>query len=291
MKKKWKNFRTRVIEWFKDVISLIKENKKIALTVIAFVVVIIVVIVVTSVLGGKSKEVTEVLTTEDSQAADYVIPDDNLEVDAYPEINDLMKRYYGAAATGDLLTTISETFVSSVHDGDGCEKNTDKVSTSCNATMSVLDLSKIPNFITAFNSATNNCKFNNIVNKMKLSLEFGIYYDYDYNKGNSNHMYISYNYGLVDLASLFNNLGIYTNSLKLAIDELVIANNYCGNMPEHPCGISVFVSSSHIKVDSFNYDISKLEVYETDYNNINSTRLNAWRDLMITNGSDNFYKD
>lgn len=104
MKKKWKNFRTRVIEWFKDVISLIKENKKIALTVIAFVVVIIVVIVVTSVLGGKSKEVTEVLTTEDSQAADYVIPDDDLEVDAYPEINDLMKRYYGAAATGDLLT-------------------------------------------------------------------------------------------------------------------------------------------------------------------------------------------
>lgn len=108
MKKKWKRFRTGVIDWFKDVVTLVKDNKKIAIIVAAFVVVIVAAIVITSVLGGKSKEVATALVTEDSTAAeDYAIPEDPLETDAYPEINDLMKRYYGATASGDLLTVNS----------------------------------------------------------------------------------------------------------------------------------------------------------------------------------------
>lgn len=97
-----------MIDWFKDVASLIKENKKIALIVIAFVVLIIVAVVITSILGGKSKEVTTVLATEDSAIVeDYAIPEDPLEVDAYPEINDFMKKYYNAAASGDIAAISS----------------------------------------------------------------------------------------------------------------------------------------------------------------------------------------
>lgn len=96
-----------MIDWFKDVATLVKENKKIALIVAAFVVIIVAAIVITSILGGKSKNVATTLTTEDSTAEDYAIPEDPLEVDAYPEINDLLKRYYGATASGDLLAVNS----------------------------------------------------------------------------------------------------------------------------------------------------------------------------------------
>lgn len=106
MSEKWKKFRSRTIEWFKDIAALIKENRRIFIVVIIFIVAIIVAIVVTDALANKTAEAieTEVVTEIEQQSDEYAIPQDELEVDAHPEINDLMKKYYNAAAAGDVNT-------------------------------------------------------------------------------------------------------------------------------------------------------------------------------------------
>lgn len=106
MSEKWKKFRSRTIEWFKDIAALIKENRRIFIIVIIFIVAIIVAIVVTDALANKTAEAieTEVVTEIEQQSDEYAIPQDELEVDAHPEINDLMKKYYNAAAAGDVNT-------------------------------------------------------------------------------------------------------------------------------------------------------------------------------------------
>lgn len=106
MSEKWKKFRSRTIEWFKDIAALIKENRRIFIVVIIFIVAIIVAIVVTDALANKTAEAieTEVVEEIEQQSDEYAIPQDELEVDAHPEINDLMKKYYNAAAAGDVNT-------------------------------------------------------------------------------------------------------------------------------------------------------------------------------------------
>lgn len=94
-----------IVNWFKDVATLIKNNKKITIIILAFVVVVAVAIVISSVLAKKvpDEEVIEAVTepiTED----EYVITDEALEQDAYPEINELMRKYYDASASGDIET-------------------------------------------------------------------------------------------------------------------------------------------------------------------------------------------
>lgn len=109
MAKKWKNTRNRILEWFEDVFALIKENRKILLIVVAFVVAIVAAIVITNILAGKSTEVKEavVQTAETTDTSEVVIEQTPLETDAYPEINELMKKYYNSIAAGDVLTASS----------------------------------------------------------------------------------------------------------------------------------------------------------------------------------------
>ena len=109
MAKKWKNTRNRILEWFEDVFALIKENRKILLIVVAFVVAIGAAIVITNILAGKSTEVKEavVQTAETTDTSEVVIEQTPLETDAYPEINELMKKYYNSIAAGDVLTASS----------------------------------------------------------------------------------------------------------------------------------------------------------------------------------------
>ena len=109
MAKKWKNTRNRILEWFEDVFALIKENRKILLIVVAFVVAIGAAIVITNILAGKSTEVKEavVQTAETTDTSEVVIEQTPLETDAYPEINELMKKYYNSSAAGDVLTASS----------------------------------------------------------------------------------------------------------------------------------------------------------------------------------------
>ncbi len=101
----FKELRTKTLDWFKDIKILIKENKRIAFIIMGFVALVALAIVLTTVVAKKNNTAEVVLATEDAtEAEEYVIPDEPLEVDAYPEINNLMKKYYQAVADGDVET-------------------------------------------------------------------------------------------------------------------------------------------------------------------------------------------
>lgn len=184
-------------------------------------------------------------------------------------------------AAPELLGKIAETFVSTIH-STYCS-----YAEPCLTTLSVLDLSKMPSFIVAFNNAISSYSntsttYNDIVSKMKQSLEFGYYEDTSVN-------YKSYNYGLVDLKSLFTNLGIFTAEMQTALNNLVIKNRYCSRMVELPCGLSVFVASTHV-ISSYSGYRNVLQVIESDYSGENATKLSKWQSIMLTQGKNQFYK-
>lgn len=93
-----------VIKWFKDVAELVKGNKKNALIVLAFVVLVVIGIGVA--VGTSKRTVAEEPVEVDTQSVsqDYVITDEAMQIDAFPEVNELMKKYYDAAAAGDVAT-------------------------------------------------------------------------------------------------------------------------------------------------------------------------------------------
>lgn len=96
----------KLINWFKEVWELIKNNKKISIIIAVFIVVVAAVLVLTNYLGNKAP-VTEqsiTATTESGVDNQYVVTEEPLEVDAYPEINELMRKYYDASAAGDVAT-------------------------------------------------------------------------------------------------------------------------------------------------------------------------------------------
>ncbi len=96
---------SKLKEWIKDVIALFKDNKRIVLMVIFIIVALILAVVVTSKLAHKSEQAEKTLEEEETEKTDeYLIPEEPLLKDAYPEINSLMKKYYTAAAAGDLET-------------------------------------------------------------------------------------------------------------------------------------------------------------------------------------------
>ncbi len=104
---KWKKSRAGIIEWFKDIIALMKENKKILVVVAVFVVAIVAAILITNNLANKNQTSGEAVladATNEEAVQNYEIPNDEMEKDAYPEINELMKKYYTAAAAGDVDT-------------------------------------------------------------------------------------------------------------------------------------------------------------------------------------------
>lgn len=91
------------VKWFKDVAKLIKGNKKNTIIVAAFALIVIVGIVIGVVSGKKPDQ--EVVAPETEQISeDYVITDEAMQMDAFPEVNDLMRKYYDAAAAGDVAT-------------------------------------------------------------------------------------------------------------------------------------------------------------------------------------------
>ncbi len=91
------------VEWIKDVVELIKDNKRIVLTVLAFIVLLVAVIMISTRMAKGSKEAIVVMTEDASESSEeYVITEEALKKDAYPEINNLMNKYYSAAADGDI---------------------------------------------------------------------------------------------------------------------------------------------------------------------------------------------
>ena len=105
-KKNWKDRRNTFIEWFKDLIGLIVENKRITIIVVVFVVLVIGMIALSNIIGksSKSKEATLMTESEGTEETTIAIPEEPLEEDAYPEINALVKQYYQAMADGDIET-------------------------------------------------------------------------------------------------------------------------------------------------------------------------------------------
>ena len=92
-----------VVKWFKDVAELIKQNKKIAAITGAFVALVIIGICVSIATKRSANQTPEVVETP-SGAQEYVITDEAMQVDAFPDVNALMRKYYDAAAAGDVAT-------------------------------------------------------------------------------------------------------------------------------------------------------------------------------------------
>lgn len=94
--------------WCKDIGGLIKENRMIAVSVLIFITIVIVAVVVSIAIGknaDSSRMAAVVTETESSSEAEtLVVPDDPLEENAHPEINNLVKQYYEAMAAGDIET-------------------------------------------------------------------------------------------------------------------------------------------------------------------------------------------
>ncbi len=97
-----------LIEWCKDIGGLIKENRMIAVSILVFVALVIVAIVVSTIIGkntNNSEAAAAVIETESSTEEEtLVVPDEPLEENAHPEVNNVVKQYYQAMADGDITT-------------------------------------------------------------------------------------------------------------------------------------------------------------------------------------------
>ena len=87
-----------VVKWFKDVAQLIKQNKKIAAITGAFILLVIIGVCVSIATKNKQQNQTPEVTETPSGAQEYVITDEAMQVDAFPDVNALMRKYYDAAA-------------------------------------------------------------------------------------------------------------------------------------------------------------------------------------------------
>jgi len=95
-----------VIHLLKNIVGLIAYNKVISLAVLALIVIIIAIVSITSAVKKRHNTEQDLVNveTEEIPSDEYVISDAPLEVDAYPEINALMRKYYDASASGDVVT-------------------------------------------------------------------------------------------------------------------------------------------------------------------------------------------
>lgn len=95
-------------EWCKDIGGLIKENKMIAIAVFMLVAIVFVAIMVSTMIGknpNTNEVAAAVMETESSTEPETLtVPDEPLEEDAYPEVNNVVKQYYQAMADGDIAT-------------------------------------------------------------------------------------------------------------------------------------------------------------------------------------------
>ncbi len=96
------------MEWCKDIGGLIKENKMIAIAVFMLVAIVFVAIIVSTMIGknpGSNEVAAAVVETESTTEPETLtVPDEPLEEDAYPEVNNVVKQYYQAMADGDIDT-------------------------------------------------------------------------------------------------------------------------------------------------------------------------------------------
>ena len=86
-------------------IQMCKENKKTVIIITAFLVVIVAAFSVIAITDNQ-KELAAIAEIEEAAAQQdaIVVPEEALEKDAYPEVNNLVKQYYQALVDGDMET-------------------------------------------------------------------------------------------------------------------------------------------------------------------------------------------
>jgi hypothetical protein len=175
----------------------------------------------------------------------------------------------------EVLSDICDSFLSSIHSSF---ENKPPERYRCMQTLSVLDLSKMPAFTTAFNT------FSNALGTTKES----------YNSAvsafrNSYNDFGEKCYGLCDLKSFISNFS-GLNSERQAIldffedDSFVIHNSYCEFYSTNPCGLNAFVPLS-LKTKTI------LQVGEGDYTNDGSylaTKFSSWQKMCLNHGNFDF---
>ena len=166
-----------------------------------------------------------------------------------------------------LLSDICDSFVNENHPG---YENT--YGENCLQTLSVLDLSKMDEFITAFNA------FSEALGTDEVAYQkAGTAFRSSYNKFGDKL------YGLCDMNSFMNSFTGYTEqrqAVKDAVSELVIKNKYCSNYSTIPCGVNAFYPVSLSK----KYPLQVGEADYTDSGSFEATKFKDWQDMCLMFG-------
>ncbi len=176
-----------------------------------------------------------------------------------------------SVTTDVLLKDIVDSFINENH--PAIENKYDEY---CYQTLSVLDLSKMDEFIENFNMF---CEAlgtdSNAYNKAKNAFK------YSYNSFGESV------FGLCDFKSLLNNFNsIYDYTVDSAIsslDKLVIYKNNCSGYSVEPCGLNAFFPE---KASSDKKD--QLQVGELDYTDTyyaEASKLDLWQEMCLNYGS------
>ena len=138
----------------------------------------------------------------------------------------------------------------------------------CLQTLSVLDLSKMSSFISAFNSLSNS------IGTLKLSYEkVKLAFNSSYNSFGDSI------FGLCDFSSLLDNLDVLYNvsSVQSALNDLVLYNKYCSKYSITPCGVNAFFPEC---LD----DEYILQVGKEDYTGDLATKFTTWQKMCLLHG-------
>ena len=148
--------------------------------------------------------------------------------------------------------------------------NSETTEDACLQTLSVLDLSKMSSFTTAFNSLSAT------IGTTKLSYELvKTAFKSSYNA------FGDYIYGLCDFSSLLKRLkalSYNTTVVETALADLVLFNNYCSKYSVAPCGVNAFFPEC---LD----DEYILQVGKEDYSNVLSTKFTYWQTMCVLHGN------
>lgn len=103
----WKKILNRAKIIWGDISHLLKENKKVALVVASFFVIVIVAVVISSMAGKHTATQEAAAVTEETAeepTSTVEVPEEALEEDAHPAVNELVHTYYQALADGNVDT-------------------------------------------------------------------------------------------------------------------------------------------------------------------------------------------
>lgn len=166
--------------------------------------------------------------------------------------------------TKDLLSKIAKSFVDECH--SECPYYSERSSYNCEATLSVLDLSKVDNLVTSFNNYVEDLNYNVTQYQIAFKKCFGF--------GDGI-------YGLADFKEFLSNVSsssVSSKEVEDAIDDLVIYNYYCSNFDIVPCGINIFFPYSSDR----NYG---LQVGKNDYTGEGMTKFTEWQKVCLASSN------